>query len=153
MKPIFQVSLLSLFLLPLNAGLWADTIYLQNGESLQGTFLGLENGYYKFQTQDGKVHCILREETIDIRGTYKPKINLQKIETEDSIVCGESEPLPKEGLTPEGKPLPKEGLSPSRRQAPPKRRANSRRQAPPKRRANSRRQAPPKRRGSSQRET
>ena len=115
MNLLFQVSLLSLFLLPLNAGLWADTIYLLNGESLQGTFLGQQKGYYKFQTQDGKVHCILREETHDIRAIQKPKINPQKIEAENSVVCGESKPPIKEELTPEGKPLPKEGLTPEGR--------------------------------------
>ena len=112
MKPISQVSLLSLFLLPLNAGLWADTLYLKKGESLQGTFLGLEKGYYKFQTQDGKVHCILREETRDIRAIQNPKARPEKTEAEKAIVCGESEPPIKEKLTPEGKPLPKEGLLP-----------------------------------------
>ena len=129
MKPIFQVPkillLLSLFLLPLSAGLWADTLYLKKGGSLQGTFLGSENDYYKFKTQDGETHCILRKETDDLYVIQRPKdpLLLEKDETEDSIVCGESEKTPlgkpkegeaplQEGLTPEGKPLQKEGLTP-----------------------------------------
>ena len=141
MNPLFQVSLLPLFLLPLNAGLWADTIYLLNGESLQGVFRGFENGYYKFQTQDGKTRCILREETHDLHVIQEPKGPLSPLEgdkTKDSIVCGESEKTPlekpkegeaplqeglppegkalqKEGLPPEGKPLQKEGLTPEGR--------------------------------------
>ena len=135
MKPIFQVSLLSLFLLPLNAGLRADTIYLLNGESLQGTFLGSESDYYKFRTQDGKTRCILRKETRDLYVIQNPETDPNKDETKNSILCKETDksplgepkepapplkeelipedkPLQKEGLTPEGQALQKEGLTP-----------------------------------------
>ena len=130
MKPLFKSSLLlrsllvlSLFLLPFAPSLWADTIYLLNGESLRGIFLGSENGYYKFQTQDGKVHCILHEKTDDLYVIQKPKGRPEKDETKDSILCKETdksplekpkEPAPplKEELIPEGKPLQKEGLTP-----------------------------------------
>ena len=60
-----MLPVLSLAFFAFSPLLWADTLYLQKGEELQGRFLGLEDGYYKFE-MDGSIRRIPEEEVSDL---------------------------------------------------------------------------------------
>ena len=87
----------------------ADTLYLRNGKTLEGVFLGVQNGYYKFKVQsegeEGKIHCVPRLELDDLRTEQDPKKRQPLAKSEgDEIVCGGKQ---KEEETPDLAPEPK----------------------------------------------
>ena len=80
---------LLLFLLSYTVLLRADTLYLRNGQSLEGVFLGVQNGYYKFKVQGGRIRCVPRLELGDLRTEQDPKKRQPLAKDEgDEIVCG-----------------------------------------------------------------
>ena len=92
--------------------LWADTLYLQNGEQLEGKFLGLEGGQYKFKIQDGSTQRVPEEEVNDLfigntgdpqapkSPTETPKIETPEVkEKKAPQVDREEPPTPQEEST------------------------------------------------------
>ena len=103
---------LLLFLPSYAALLRADTLHLRNGEILEGVFLGIQNGYYKFKTQAGEILCVPRQDLVNWSATQDPNKTQPLAKDEgDSIICGAKGKEKKEEKTPE--------LSPESKKTPP----------------------------------
>ena len=102
---------LLLFLVSYTVLLRADTLYLRNGKTLEGVFLGVQKGYYKFKVQGGEIRCVPRLELDDLRTEQDPsKIQPLAKDEGDEIVCGEKqepkEEEKKEEKAPDLSPVP-----------------------------------------------
>ena len=80
--------------------LLADTLYLLDGKKIQGKFLGIQDGDYKFKKKDGKILYIPEEQVDDLQSQAEEEAQSQKAPIETKEVQEKKEaqsPLIEEG--------------------------------------------------------
>ena len=65
--PLGYFCLTCLLYLGLPHFLRADTLYYRDGREIEGRFLRIEKGAYKFQTEEGKILYVPEEQVDDLR--------------------------------------------------------------------------------------